>query len=143
MRMMSTEHSRLSPSGLSGGRLLVFLLVVTILMSHGAFGALHLSRGAQQLPTNQVYESPAPLKGKGEGAYKHPLVHSMHTTNYYAVFLMSFLGLVLGLLLKVLEGARSWNMATPSLTFDWHLRPSGLSSIPRGPTAPLPRVLRL
>ena len=141
--MMGTEHSRSNPFGLCGGRLLALLLVFAILMSHGAFGALHLARGAQQLPPNQVYESPAPLKGKGEGAYKHPLLHSMHASDYYAVLLVSFLGLVLGLLLKVLEGVRSWNITTTSLTFDRHHRPFGLSSLPRGPSAPLLQVLRL
>lgn len=136
---MSVEHSRSNPFGLSGGRLLVLLLVVTVLLAQGALGSLHISRGAQQFFANQVYESPAPLKVKGEGAYKNPVRHLMHVTPYYAVLLVSFLGL----LLKVLEGARSWNMTTPSLTFAWHLRPFGLSSLPREPTAPLLQVLRL
>jgi hypothetical protein len=141
--MMGTKHSRSNPSGLSGGRLLALLLVFVILMSHGAFGALHLARGAQQLPANQIYESPTPLKGKGEGTYKHPLLHSVHASNYYTVLLVSFLGLVLGLLLKLLKGARSWNITTTSLTFDRRHRPFGLSSLPRGPSAPLLQVLRL
>jgi hypothetical protein len=140
---MGTEHSRSNPSGLSGGGFLALLLVSAILMSHGAFGTLHLARGAQQLPTNQVYESPAPLKGKGEGTYKHPLLHWMHTSNYYTVLLVSFLGLVLRLLLKVVEGAWSWNITTTSLTSEWRHSTFGLSSLPRGPTAPLLQVLQL
>jgi hypothetical protein len=140
---MGTEHSRWSPPGLPRNRLLALLLVFTILMSHGALGTLHLSRGAQQLPANQAYESPVPLRGKGEGAYKHPLLYSMHASNYYTVLLVSFLGVVLRLLLKVLEGARSWNITTTSPTFDWLHRPFDLSSLPRGPTPPLLQVLRL
>lgn len=141
--MMRTEHTLWNLSGLSRGRLLALLLLATILVSHGAFGTLHLSRGAQQLPTNQIYESPVPLKGKGEGAYKHPLLHSMHASNYYTVILVSFLGVVLRLLLKVLEGARSWNTPTTSLTFDRRHGPFGSPSLPRRPTAPLLQVLRL
>jgi hypothetical protein len=63
----------------------------------------------------------------------------MDAAHYFAVFLLAFLGLVLGLLLK---GARIWSRITAPLVFNRRLRPLVFRP-PRGPTLPVLQVFRL
>jgi hypothetical protein len=63
----------------------------------------------------------------------------MDAAHYFAVFLLAFLGLILGLLLK---GARIWSRVTAPLLFNRRLRLS-ISHPPRGPTLPVLQVFRL
>ena len=68
------------------------------------------------------------------------MCHLMDAAHYFfAVFLMAFLGLVLGLLLR---GARLWGSVSAPLAFYRRLGPS-ISHLPRGPTLPVLQVFRL
>jgi hypothetical protein len=71
-------------------------------------------------------------------AHDHPLCHAV--TDYFAVLLTAFLGLILGLLL---EGARSWVTVAAPPIIGRRFAPAVLHP-PRGPTTlPALQVFRL
>jgi hypothetical protein len=85
---------------LLGTRQLSVLLVVTLLLCHGAFGALHLvcypplCAGEAEHPA----EHQAAAGAVGD-AHEHPMDHGT-STGYFAVLAVGLLGLLLGLLFK-------------------------------------------
>jgi hypothetical protein len=131
------QHRLLSLLRGSRGRLLALLLVGTLLLCHGAFGALHLC-STHAVPTHQSHELPS-FADETVVGHEHPLCH-LTGGEYFAVLLTAFLGLVLGLLLKDarLKGrVTSFRLSEPYL-------PLLLSHPPRGPTRlPVLQVFRL
>jgi hypothetical protein len=136
--MRSTKRSRSNPFGSSRGRLLTLLLVGTLLLCHGILWTLHLC-SAPPVSVNQAYEHHWPPTQAGVGDHEHPGCHSMGATDYFAVLLTTFLGLVLGLLLK---GARLCGSVARFEPFERSFRPLVLHP-PRGPTTTLLQVFRL
>ncbi len=123
--------------GPKGRQLLALLLVGTLLLCHGVFGALHLcSAPLAPTTTHQGHEYP-PSAEKEMGAHGHPACHV--AADYFAVLLTAFLGLILALLMK---GARPWNSVAASLNLRCRFR-SLILHPPRGPTPPVIQVFRL
>jgi len=120
----------------SQSSLLSLLLVGTLLVCHGAFGALHLC-SAPHYFSHQTHElSSSTVTGNVE--HEHPVCHLMDATVYFAVLLVAFLRLVLGLL----KGARLWSRVTTPLIFDRRFC-LPVSHPPRGPTLPVLQMFRL
>ena len=117
--------------------LVALLLVGTLLLCHGVFGALHLC-SASHASTSHVHEHLSHTDA-GTGVQEHTACHLMDVAHYFAVFLAALLGLVLWLLLK---GARLWGRVTAPLVFYRRLRPPVFHP-PRGPTLPVLQVFRL
>jgi hypothetical protein len=92
----------LSFAGLVKSKRLSLLLVVALLLCHGVFGALHLC-STPPVPTHQDHEH-ASFVDEVLDAHEHTACH-LTGVDYFAVLFGSFLGLILGLLLK---GVRSW-----------------------------------
>jgi hypothetical protein len=85
---------------LLGGRQLSLLLVGTLLLCHGVFGALHLvcyppwcAGDAEHAAEHQA------TAGAVGDAHEHPAEHGT-STGYFAVLFVGLLGLLLGLLPK-------------------------------------------
>jgi hypothetical protein len=125
---------------LLGIRHLSVLLIGTLLLCHGVFGALHLvcdplewcAGGAQHSAEHQ------PRSGAGD-AHEHPTGHDVSTA-YFAVVALGLLGLILKLLPECAAGSRIWlGTRWPAV-----LRrvPAMLRSSPT-PTLPVLQVLRL
>jgi hypothetical protein len=90
---------------LLGTRRLSVLLVGTLLLCHGVFGALHLICYPPQClgDAGHAAEHQATAGGTADGAHEHPADHeTRHGTGdgYYAVVVLGLLGLLLGLLPK-------------------------------------------
>jgi hypothetical protein len=85
---------------LFGDRQLSLLLAGTLLLCHGAFGALHLVCYPPQCAgeVEHAAEHQAVAGGVGH-AHEHPADHGT-STEYFAVLVVGLLGLLLGLLLK-------------------------------------------
>jgi hypothetical protein len=85
---------------LLGDRQLSLLLVGTLLLCHGAFGALHLVCYPPECVGDMEHaaEHEAAAGGVGE-AHEHPAGHET-STGYLAVLVVGLLVLLLGLLLK-------------------------------------------
>ena len=85
---------------LLGDRQLSLLLVGTLLLCHGIFGALHLVCSPTQYAgdVEHAAEHEAAAGGVGE-AHEHPAGHETGT-GYFAVLVVGLLVLLLGLLLK-------------------------------------------
>ena len=120
---------------LLGVRQLSVLLVGTLLLCHGAFGALHLvcdlpecSGGAEHAAEHH------PAAGAVGDTHEHPTTHAMSTV-YFAV-IVSLLGVLLSLLPKVaklrIKGSGRW----PAV-----LR--RVSAIYRPPPTPTPHLLQV
>ena len=136
---MNGRMISMTSTGLSRSRkvLLALLLVGTLLLCHGVFGALHLCHSSQA-SAGHVHEHHSPAD-TGADTQEHAACHLMDAAHYFAVFLVAFRGLVLGLLLT---GARIWSRVTAPLVFHRRLSPS-IYHAPRGPTLPVLQVFRL
>ena len=122
---------------LLGMRHLSVLLIGTLLLCHGVFGALHLvcdplewcAVGAQHSAEHQT------AAGAGD-AHEHPTGHDV-STPYFAVVALGLLGLILKLLPECATGLRIW------LGTRW---PAVLRRVPavlRPPPTPALPVLRV
>jgi hypothetical protein len=132
------QHGWLSLIRGSRGRVLALLLVGTLLLCHGVFGALHLCSDSSD-PVHQDHKH-LPLVDGAVGAHEHPSCHLMGT-EYFAALLITFLGLILGLLLK---GAWLWGRIIVSPGPSEHYFPLVVFHLPRGPTTlPALPVFRL
>ena len=119
------------------GRQLALLLVGTLLLCHGVFGALHLC-STLTAPTHQTHEHPS-FADETVAGHDHQVCH-LTGTEYFVVLFTAFLGLVLGLLLK---GSRLWGRVA-SLKLSKPYLPPLVSHPPRGPTKlPILQVFRL
>ena len=131
------QHRLLSLLRGSIGRQLALLLVATLLLCHGVFGALHLC-STPTAPTHQTHEHPS-FADETVAGHDHPVCH-LTGAEYFVVFFTAFLGLVLGLLLK---GARLWDRIASFGPSKPYLPPL-VSHPPRGPTKlPVLQVFRL
>ena len=131
------QHRLLSLLRGSRGTLLTLLLVGTLLLCHGVYGALHLC-STPTAPTHQTYEHPS-FADETVAGHEHPVCH-LTGAEYFVVLFTAFLGLVLGLLLK---GARLWGRVASFRPSKPYLPPL-VSHPPRGPTQlPVLQVFRL
>jgi hypothetical protein len=88
------------PMKLLGSRQLSLLLVFTLLLCHGVFGALHLVCYPPQCAGDAEHAADHQLgAGAVSGAHEHPAGH-VTSIEYFAVLVVGILGLLLGLLLK-------------------------------------------
>ena len=132
------QHTLLSLLRGSIGRQLALLLVGTLLLCHGVFGALHLCSTPTTAPTHQTHEHPS-FADETVVGHEHPVCH-LTGAEYFVVLFTVFLGLVLGLLLK---GARLWGRVASCKPSRPYLPPL-VSHPPRGPTKlPVLQVFRL
>jgi hypothetical protein len=120
---------------LLGVRQLFVLLVGTLLLCHGAFGALHLICYSPQCDGDAEHaaEHQAAASAMG-GAHEHPAGHGT-TTGYFAV-LVGFLGLLLGLLPKGVPFQITLGMRWPAV-----LR--RVPAVFRPPPPPTPHILQV
>jgi hypothetical protein len=121
---------------LLGVRQLSVLLIGTLLLCHGVFGALHLVCYSPQCvgdPEHQA-EHPAATGAVGD-AHEHPADHGTSTA-YFAVLVVGLLGLLLGLLSKD---------APVRITLDtrWPVVLRRLPAVLRPPPPPTPLTLRV
>ena len=110
------------------GRQLALLLVGTLLLCHGVFGALHLC-STPSAPAHQTHEHPS-FADQTVAGHEHTLCH-LTGAEYFVVLFTAFLGLVLGLL----KGARLWGRIGSFGPSKLYLPPL-VSHPPRGPTKP-------
>ncbi len=138
--MIDGKRSTFGLPGWSTGRLLALVLVGTILVCHGVFGALHLC-SSHEGHIHQEHGHPHghPPVEKGMAAHDEPPSCHVSGADYYAVLLTAFLGLVLGLLLK---GTRSWIGIVAPLVVGRRFMPVVLYP-PRGSTLLVLQVFRL
>lgn len=147
--MASTYHRRRDAFGAAGGRLQAALVVVALLLCHGALGGLHLAHLAHPCdpcdPPAEAAGAHHPAAAQqaasgdigGEGT-PDGSAHGTGASGYFAVLLVLFGATVL----KLLVGLR-----TPTTVAA--LRPSlprhapVADVLPRGPTLPLLQVFRL
>jgi hypothetical protein len=81
-------------------RQLSVLLVGTLLLCHGVFGALHLVCYPPECVGDQEHQAQHQAEaGAVGGAHEHPADHGT-STGYFAVLVVGLLGLLLGLLPK-------------------------------------------
>lgn len=121
-------------------RHLSVLLIGTLLLCHGVFGALHLVCDPLEWCAGGAQHSTEHHTAAGAGdAHEHPTGHSVSTA-YFAVFALGLLGLILRLLPKCAAGLRIW------LGTRW---PAVLRRVPAvlrpppTPTLPVLQVFRL
>jgi hypothetical protein len=122
---------------LLGVRQLAVLLVGALLLCHGAFGALHLVCYPPQCAGDAEHAAHHQLAAGGVGdSHEHSADHGT-STEYFAVLVVGFLGLLLGLLSK----------GTPlriSVAARW---PAVLRRVPavlfRPPPTPTPQTLQV
>ena len=121
---------------LLGVRQLSVLLVGTLLLCHGAFGALHLICYSPQCAGDAEHAAEhQAAAGTVGGAHEHPAGHGTSTA-YFAVLVVGFLGLLLGLLregapLRIRLGAR------------WPVALRWAPAIFRPPPTPTPLILQV
>src|ERR671933_2105829 len=109
-QMMSSKRGRSSFLGKPRRGLLALLLVGTLLICHGVFGALHLCSAPPVLSVHQDHQHPLSAEA-GAVHHEQPGCHLVHAAEYFAVFLAGFLGLIFG---RVLKGASLWaSLSTP------------------------------
>jgi hypothetical protein len=125
---------------LLGIRHLSVLLIGTVLLCHGVFGALHLVCDPLEWCIGGAQHSAEHQTSTGAGdAHEHPTGHGVSTA-YFAVVALGLLGLLLRLLLRDAVELRSW------LGIRWpaHFRrvPAVLRPPPT-PTLPVLQVFRL
>ena len=86
---------------LLGSRQLSLLLVFTLLLCHGIFGALHLVCYPPQCAGDAEHAADHQLAaGAVSGAHEHPAGHHGTSIEYFAVLVFGVLSLLLGVLLK-------------------------------------------
>ena len=122
---------------LLGSRQLPLLLVFTLLLCHGVFGALHLVCYPPQCAGDAEHagEHQAAVGGVGE-AHEHPAGHHGTSIGYFAVLVFGVLSLLLGVLLK---GAPS----RIGLGRDWRAVLRRLPAAFRPPPTPTPIDLQV
>src|SRR4051812_45189782 len=117
--VMSRQHSRFGWAPVAQGKILALLLVGTLFLCHGVFGALHLCTTLHADSATQHTLHDHSPEGMGAGPHDHQACDLMHAANYYAVLLTTFvLGMFLGLLL-LLKNMRLWSRipVSPSAFF--------------------------
>ena len=121
-------------------RHLSVLLIGTLLLCHGVFGALHLVCDPLEWCAGAAQHSAEHQTAAGAGdAHEHPTGHDVSTA-YFAVVALGLLGLILKLLPKCAAGLRIW------LGTRW---PAVLRQVPAvlrpppTPTLPVLEVFRL
>ena len=122
------------------GRVPIGLLVVCLLLCHGAFGALHLISGPLTLPVaaGEHAANHSPAEGHdGTTNGGHP-VHYHTSPGYFAVLLGLFVGVALLLLGHARRGYASY-----APRFVGNRVPVVFGNFPRGPTAPSLQVFRI
>jgi hypothetical protein len=119
-----------------GVRQLSMLLVGTLLLCHGAFGALHLvcfppecAGDAEHAAQHQA------VAGTVGDAHEHSADHGM-STGYFAVLAVGLLGLLLGLLPK--RAPLRITLAAP-----WPAFVGPVPAVSHPPPTPTPRVLQV
>ena len=84
---------------LQGIRLLSVLLIGTLLLCHGVFGAMHLICASPECAGDAEHPAEHHAAAVAGDANEHPAGHAT-STEYFAVLAVGFLGLLLGLLPK-------------------------------------------
>jgi len=138
---VSRGHSRFGWRRVAQFRVLALLVVGTLLLCHGVFGALHLCTTVHPGSAGQHAAHKHTSQEAGASHHDDRACHLMHASNYYAVLLTALLGLALQLLL-FLKGARFWSRIAAPPAFFYSFRPAVLHP-PRGPTASLTLVLQV
>jgi hypothetical protein len=123
---------------LLGTRQLSVMLVGTLLLCHGALGALHLvcyppSQCASDAEHAAEHQ---PAAGAAGDAHEHPAGHHGTSTEYFAV-VVSLLGLLLRLLPKGAAGLQTWLGVRRASVLRW------VSGVFRPPPTPTPRILQV
>ena len=113
-----------TPVKLPGMRPLSLLLIVTLLLCHGVFGALHL-----------ICASPECAGDADHPAEHHAAGHAT-STEYFAVLAVGFLGLLLGLLPKCAP-------LRIGLDARWPVVLRRVPAVLRPPPTPTPLTLRV
>jgi hypothetical protein len=88
---------------LPGTRPLSFLLIGTLLLCHGVFGALHLVCASPECAGHAEHPAGHPAEhhaAAGAGGTHEPPAGHAASTEYFAVLAVGFLGLLFGLLPK-------------------------------------------
>jgi hypothetical protein len=121
---------------LLGVRQLSVLLIGTLLLCHGVFGALHLVCYPPECAGDPEHaaEHQAAADAVGE-AHEHPADHGT-STGYFAVLVVGLLGLLLGLLSK---GAP----LRIALGTDWPVVLRRVPAVFRSPPTPTPLTLQV
>ena len=131
----------------SGGRswsLLTLVLVVALLLCHGALGAHHQAHqssfgGLEQASGQASHEHDGGAHGVGAGGHSEGYESDCSScVAYFAVLLV----VSLGVLLWLLRGARSWT-STAALLLSPLRFVSPVPQPPRGPVVPVLQVFRL
>src|SRR5918995_550654 len=121
---------------LPGTRQLSVLLVGTLLLCHGAFGALHLfCYSSECLGDAQHAAEHQDAAGAVGGAHEHPADHGT-SASYFSVLVFGLLGLLLGVLPK----------RTPlriSFAVRWLAALRPVPAVFHPPPTPTPRVLQV
>ena len=124
---------------LPGIRPLSLLLIGTLLLCHGAFGALHLVCTAPDCAGDVEHPAGHPAEhhaAAGAGhVHEHPAGHAT-STEYFAILALGFLGLLLGLLPK----------SAPlriGLDARWPVVVRRVPAVLRPPPTPTPLTLRV
>jgi hypothetical protein len=121
---------------LLGVRQLSVLLIGTLLLCHGVFGALHLVCYSPECVGDPEHaaEHQAAAGAVGD-AHEHPADHGT-STGYFAVLVVGLLGLLLGLLSK---GAP----LRIALGTDWPVVLRRVPAVFRSPPTPTPLTLQV
>jgi hypothetical protein len=84
---------------LPGTRPLSLVLIGTLLLCHGVFGSLHLICTSPECAGDAEHPAKHHAAAGAGDAHGHPAGHA-RSTEYFAVLVVGFLGLLLGLLPK-------------------------------------------
>jgi len=120
---------------LPGIRPLSLLLIGTLLLCHGAFGAMHLICASPECAGDAGHPAEHHAAGGAGDAHEHPAGHAT-STEYFAVLAVGFLGLLLGLLLKSAP-------LRVGLDARWLVVVRRVPAVLRPPPAPTPLTLRV
>ena len=121
---------------LLGTRQLSVLLVGTLLFCHGVFGALHPLCYPPQCASGAEHAAEHHAAAGALGyAHEHSADHGT-STGYFAVLVVGFLGLLLGLLPK---GAPLWTRLDTS----WPVILRRVPAVLRPPPTPTPLILQV
>jgi hypothetical protein len=125
---------------LLGTRPLSVLLIGTLLLCHGVFGALHLVCDPLQWCVGGAQHSAEHQTAAGAGdAHERPKGHDVSTA-YFAVVALGLLGLILKLLPKCAAGLQLWlGTRLPTVL----RRVPGVLRPPPTPALPVLQVFRL
>jgi hypothetical protein len=118
---------------LLGIKPLSVVLVGTLLLCHGVFGALHLECIFPECA--DVAQHPAENTLEHGGAHEHPADHATDSAEYFAVLVV-----LLGLLLRLLPAVASFRIDVGT---SWFLGPWRVPVGSRSPPAPTPHTLQV